>query len=67
VCVVARIGVTLVCKRELIYCGVFLLLPFGPSAGQNASNTVWGGIILSILPLLSSHKNTFEYSNPGGR
>jgi hypothetical protein len=24
-------------QRELIYCGVFLLLPFEPSAGQNAT------------------------------
>jgi len=53
--------------KELIYCGVFLLLPFGPSAGQNASNTGVAPGILSILPLLPSLKNTFEYSDPGGR
>jgi len=53
-------------QKELIYCGVFLLSPFRPSAGQNASNTGWGGgNILSILPLLPSHKNTFECSDPG--
>jgi hypothetical protein len=52
-------------QRELIYCGVFLLLPFEPSAGQNATQ---GGAGYSVdFTTVTISQNTFEDSDPGGR
>ena len=55
-------------QKELIYCGVLLLLPSDQALDRmQATQGGAGGNILSILPLLAISQNTFECSDPGGR
>jgi hypothetical protein len=50
---------------DLLWC--FSVVAHSDQALDRMQATQDGVDILSILPLLPSHKNTFEYSDPGGR